>query len=203
MHPAPSLAEAPPTTNESRPGHNPSASPASHSPRDSHGPGSPSSPPVRKDTTSSTSTIATTATLATGTSGETAPTVYGNLEASPNFTTQAVFSVKDGADAAANRRASRRRTGPLSAVQRERAALIRKLGACSDCRRRRVAVSPIRFLVRWNLFAHHPLVPPQSPQHDLGRCRQKVPVSQPKRAGACSGVWPPQPRTDERQNRLP
>jgi hypothetical protein len=44
---------------------------------------------------------------------------------------------------APQRRASRRRTGPLTAVQRERAHLIRKMGACSDCRRRRVAVSTL------------------------------------------------------------
>lgn len=54
---------------------------------------------------------------------------------------QSIFSVKDGAEILQNRRASRRRTGPLSAQQREKAALIRKLGACTDCRRRRVAVS--------------------------------------------------------------
>ena len=46
----------------------------------------------------------------------------------------------------------RRRTGPLSAIQRERAALIRKLGQCEDCRRRRVAVCapPCLFLAVLN-----------------------------------------------------
>lgn len=51
-----------------------------------------------------------------------------------------IFSVRNGEDLSNNRRATRRRTGPLSAQQREKAALIRKLGACGDCRRRRVAV---------------------------------------------------------------
>lgn len=57
-----------------------------------------------------------------------------------HFEPQAVFSVRDGADLA-SRRASCRRNGPLTALKRERAHLIRKIGACWDCRRRRVAVS--------------------------------------------------------------
>jgi hypothetical protein len=156
MHPAPSLAEAPPKSDEPRASQQPQqqqpASPGS--PRESHHESLGShtesaSPPMRKDTNSSTSTTATIATLATiatsasNLSNETAATGY-SLQASPSFPSQAVFSVKDGADVAANRRATRRRTGPLSALQRERAALIRKLGACSDCRRRRVAVGSRR-----------------------------------------------------------
>jgi hypothetical protein len=147
MHPAPNLAEAPPKSDEPRPGQHPPASPEHHATNGTHGaqenhvhPTDSTSPPVRKDTTSSTSTTATIASLATAASNETAATAY-SVEASPNFATQGVFSVKDGSDVVAQRRASRRRTGPLSAVQRERAALIRKLGACNDCRRRRVAVS--------------------------------------------------------------
>ncbi|KAH7027696.1 uncharacterized protein B0I36DRAFT_364867 [Microdochium trichocladiopsis] len=62
---------------------------------------------------------------------------------------QSIFSVKDGAEIMQNRRASRRRTGPLSAQQREKAALIRKLGACADCRRRRVACSPHHHDMTW------------------------------------------------------
>lgn len=54
---------------------------------------------------------------------------------------QNVFSIRDEQSAQNRARTSRRRTGPLSQVSRERAALIRKLGACGDCRRRRVAVS--------------------------------------------------------------
>ena len=97
-------------------------------------------PPVRKDTPSSISTAATIATAATTTSGDTVATSY-TVESSPTFTTQAIVSVKDGSDMSNRRRANRRRTGPLSAEQREKAALIRKLGACPDCHRRRVAVS--------------------------------------------------------------
>ena len=51
-----------------------------------------------------------------------------------------VSPVKNESATSPVRPASRRRTGPLSAIQRERAALIRKLGQCEDCRRRRVAV---------------------------------------------------------------
>jgi hypothetical protein len=102
----------------------------------SQGPYHPTSPPVRKDTASSISTQATTATLA---STETTNTSY-SADTSPNLH-QSIFSVKDGSDVSNSRRTSRRRTGPLSQQQRDRAALIRKLGACNDCRRRRVAVS--------------------------------------------------------------
>lgn len=94
-----------------------------------------SSPPMRKDTASSTSTNASDTTVVTTTSTDTSTTAY-SVESS-----QSIFSVKDGSEISSNRRASRRRTGPLSAAQREKAALIRKLGACPDCRRRRVAVS--------------------------------------------------------------
>jgi hypothetical protein len=90
---------------------------------------------MRKDTASSTSTTASDTTAVTTTSTDTSTTAY-SVESS-----QSIFSVKDGSEISSNRRASRRRTGPLSAAQREKAALIRKLGACPDCRRRRVAVS--------------------------------------------------------------
>ncbi|KAK5992921.1 hypothetical protein PT974_06346 [Cladobotryum mycophilum] len=92
------------------------------------------SPPLRQDTSSSISTQATTATLA---STETNNTSY-SADTSPNLH-QSIFSLKDGSDVSNSRRTSRRRTGPLSQQSRERAALIRKLGACGDCRRRRVA----------------------------------------------------------------
>ncbi|KAL9575684.1 hypothetical protein ACKAV7_000482 [Fusarium commune] len=94
----------------------------------------PVTPPLRKDTCSSISTQATSATLA---STETNNTSY-SADTSPNLH-QSIFSIKDGSDVSNNRRTSRRRTGPLSQQSRERAALIRKLGACIDCRRRRVA----------------------------------------------------------------
>lgn len=54
---------------------------------------------------------------------------------------QGVFSVNGGSESPKAKRPNRRRTGPLTTEQRERAAVMRKLGACRDCRRRRVAVS--------------------------------------------------------------
>ncbi|KAL2021409.1 hypothetical protein VTK56DRAFT_7162 [Thermocarpiscus australiensis] len=106
------------------------------------------SPPVRKDTSSSTSTAATIATLATLATNETPTTPY-SVEASPTFATQAVFSAKDGSNVVTQRRANRRRTGPLTAIQRERAHIIRKMGACGDCRRRRVACHPNHHNMTW------------------------------------------------------
>jgi hypothetical protein len=95
-----------------------------------------STPPPRKDISSSLSTLATSANLG---SSETSNTSY-SADTSPTLH-QSIFSLKDGSDVSNSRRLSRRRTGPLSQQSRERAALIRKLGACHDCRRRRVAVS--------------------------------------------------------------
>jgi hypothetical protein len=95
-----------------------------------------SPPPPRQNTSSSVSTQATSATIG---SAETNNTSY-SAETSPTLH-QSIFSLKDGSDVSNNRRTSRRRTGPLSQQSREKAALIRKLGACKDCRRRRVAVS--------------------------------------------------------------
>lgn len=146
MHPAPNLAEAPPNkSDELRPvQQHLSASPEHHlagnttPERHVRHPDS-ASPPVRKDTSSSTATTATIATLATLASTETVATPY-SVEISPTFATQGVFSAKDGSSVISQRRASRRRTGPLTTLQRERAHLIRKMGACGDCRRRRVAV---------------------------------------------------------------
>ncbi|KAJ2989860.1 hypothetical protein NUW58_g3248 [Xylaria curta] len=149
MHPAPSLAESFPksTKTDDRSQH---VYETPQQPRLAHaahlGPSEPlkienhsdysvsqSSPPMRKDTASSTSTNASDTTVVTTTSTDTSTTAY-SVESS-----QSIFSVKDGSEISSNRRASRRRTGPLSAAQREKAALIRKLGACPDCRRRRVA----------------------------------------------------------------
>ncbi|KAK3335415.1 hypothetical protein B0T19DRAFT_348802 [Cercophora scortea] len=133
--------------------------------------------PARKDTTSSISTTATGASLASLASSDTGTTAQ-SVEASPNYAAQAVFSVKDGSDIIAQRRASRRRTGPLSSGQRERAALIRKLGACADCRRRRVACHPNHLnLTSWEEAArkyksHSPAMPELAPSG--GR-----PLSQP------------------------
>ncbi|KDN71111.1 hypothetical protein CSUB01_09276 [Colletotrichum sublineola] len=94
-------------------------------------PGHSASPPLRKDTNSSISTQATAASAATNMSADTSNTSY-SADTSPNLTS--IFHVKDGSDVSNRVRASRRRTGPLSQQQREKAALIRKLGACNDCR---------------------------------------------------------------------
>ncbi|PCD45063.1 hypothetical protein AU210_000509 [Fusarium oxysporum f. sp. radicis-cucumerinum] len=77
----------------------------------------------------------------------TSPAHY-TADTSPNLH-QSIFSIKDGSDVSNNRRTSRRRTGPLSQQSRERAALIRKLGACIDCRRRRVACHPSHHNMTW------------------------------------------------------
>ena len=106
------------------------------------GAGVESSPPSRKDTMSSTSTV-----ISATNQGPQIDATITNVDAEPPVSPsqgQSIFSVKDGANFSNNRRATRRRTGPLSQQQREKAALIRKLGACTDCRRRRVAVSTVR-----------------------------------------------------------
>ncbi|KJZ77550.1 hypothetical protein HIM_03274 [Hirsutella minnesotensis 3608] len=130
----------------------------------------PGSPPPRKDTTSSISTQATTATLA---SAETSNSSY-SADTSPSLH-QSIFSIKDGSDVSNTRRTSRRRTGPLSQQSRERAALIRKLGACPDCRRRRVACHPSHHNLTWedlvNKFhrSHSPGMPDIAPSLSTGR----------------------------------
>ncbi|OAR01072.1 hypothetical protein LLEC1_05466 [Akanthomyces lecanii] len=108
-----------------------------------------STTPLQNDTASTVSTQATAATLA---SSETNPTSY-SADTSPSLH-QSIFSIKDGSDVSNNRRASRRRTGPLSQQSRERAALIRKLGACPDCRRRRVACHPSHHDMTWEDVVH-------------------------------------------------
>ncbi|KAK0665648.1 hypothetical protein QBC41DRAFT_11119 [Cercophora samala] len=111
--------------------------------------------PMRQNTTSSTTTVASLASLATE---GTTPTPYSletHTPSSPSLATaqaaaQAVFSARDGADLTAQRRASRRRTGPLNPEQREKASLIRKMGACGDCKRRRVACHPSHHNTTWD-----------------------------------------------------
>lgn len=59
------------------------------------------------------------------------------------------ITIQDGQDLADERRTpkgARRRTGPLNKEQRIKAAIIRKIGACQDCRRRRVSCDPARTL---------------------------------------------------------
>ncbi|KAI5927250.1 hypothetical protein F4810DRAFT_352400 [Camillea tinctor] len=160
MHPAPSLSESFPKASKtderaqhvtrhqeqesSQPPQQQSTAQAASLKLDSHSTSaSQSSPPMRKDTSSSTSTNATDSTVVTNASADTNATGF-SVESS-----QSIFSVKDGSEISSNRRASRRRTGPLSAQQREKAALIRKLGACGDCRRRRVACHPNHHNMTW------------------------------------------------------
>ncbi|KAK4201794.1 hypothetical protein QBC40DRAFT_48751 [Triangularia verruculosa] len=107
--------------------------------------------PMRQNTNSSTTTVTSQATDGT------TPTPYSldtHTPSSPSLATaqvaaQAVFNARDGADVTAQRRASRRRTGPLNPEQREKASLIRKMGACGDCKRRRVACHPSHHNTTW------------------------------------------------------
>ena len=105
-----------------------------------------SSPPMRQDNASSVST-STQATAASQASVETSNTSY-SADTSPKLH-HASFYLKDGSHGSLSntRRTSRRRTGPLSQASRERAALIRKLGACNECRKRRVAVGSLSVAV--------------------------------------------------------
>ncbi|KAJ2902450.1 Tyrosine-protein phosphatase non-receptor type 6 [Zalerion maritima] len=137
--------------------------PASHQPdpvearRHSQSPGPETirvnSPPTRKDTMSSTSTLSSANNATVSVAIDASATSTVNAEQNPVSPIQSqgqnIFSARDGADIANNRRASRRRTGPLSQQQREKAALIRKLGACHDCRRRRVACHPSHHNMTW------------------------------------------------------
>lgn len=50
----------------------------------------------------------------------------------------------DQPDESRTLKGARRRTGPLNQEQRVKAAIIRKIGACQDCRRRRVSCDPAR-----------------------------------------------------------
>lgn len=70
-----------------------------------------------------------------------------SVGASAAPTLEDLIKADDGNGAVNNRGPGRRRTGPLSREQRVRAAMIRKLGACQDCRRRRVAVGSPEFYV--------------------------------------------------------
>ncbi|KXX82938.1 hypothetical protein MMYC01_200622 [Madurella mycetomatis] len=154
MHPAPNLAEAPPNKSPAPIQHR-LTSPETNVAADAAAADlvrqlDGTSTPVRQDTTSSTSTTATSATLATIATNETPGTPY-SVDASPtSYGAQGVFSARDGSNMASQqRRANRRRTGPLTAAQRERAHLIRKMGACNDCRKRRVACHPNHHDMTW------------------------------------------------------
>ncbi|KAI0473846.1 hypothetical protein GGR56DRAFT_552525 [Xylariaceae sp. FL0804] len=186
MHPAPSLAESFPKSSKSedrpqhvaRPHDQPDGGHAGPMKLDSTSAVlEQSSPPGRKDTGSSASTNTSDATVVTTPSTETAATAF-SVESS-----QSIFSIKDGSEISGARRASRRRTGPLSAQQREKAALIRKLGACGDCRRRRVACHPNHHNMSWEDAVRK--YRSSSPLQDLAPLvgRPLSPVQQHARAG--------------------
>lgn len=156
MHPASSLTEASPNNNDDlRPVSRLPASPEAHLTLNAISEDNALQPdgasqPVRKDTSSSISTAATFGNSTTLGTEDTPGTPYSSVASSPTtFAAQAVFSARDGSNVTPQRRASRRRTGPLTAVQRERAHLIRKMGACPDCRRRRVACHPNHHNMTW------------------------------------------------------
>lgn len=173
MHPAPSLFEAPPTGSprpeDPRLGHHGvrASSSSGQSPRRSSmttpffesytlesslgrrslSQRSPTSPSTQLEATTSTNPVAPTDLNA----GETASTPYSNASSPATGPSQSVFPINGASsEGGASRRASRRRTGPLSAESRERAGVIRRLGACPDCRRRRVACHPSHKGLSWS-----------------------------------------------------
>ncbi|KAL1836281.1 hypothetical protein VTJ49DRAFT_5342 [Mycothermus thermophilus] len=161
MQPPPILAEAPPNKSDDRrplshlltnsEDHRASAVGAPPTDHASHADAD-ASPPLRKDTNSSVSTVATTLTTTNLATEGTAGTPFSSMTSSPTYPaqpTQGVFSARDGSNVPPQRRPTRRRVGPLTAVQRERAHLIRKMGACADCRRRRVACHPNHHNMTW------------------------------------------------------
>lgn len=194
MHQAPSLLEVSPLRDESRKSQKRPMSAGSTSTDHRRASTTSSSSQARKDTMSSTTTTATAATTAVSVNTNGEPSYGATESASPTYSSQAVFSARDGADIAGSRRPSRRRTGPLSASQREKAALIRKLGACNDCRRRRVAVSSKAFgPPAHGLGNSQPrllTVPSEPPQHELGRCREEIQKSYPG-PGVCASCRSP------------
>ncbi|KAI7781874.1 hypothetical protein LA080_014055 [Diaporthe eres] len=108
------------------------------------------SPPRRMGTYSSASAAGENMRQSRAPSVETTSNGYSLSGFSPtNHASQGVFTL-NGSDNSQTRRANRRRTGPLSADQREKAAIIRKLGACPDCRRRRVACNPGHHNMSWD-----------------------------------------------------
>jgi hypothetical protein len=96
----------------------------------------------------SISSIETVVTRLTGATAVTTPEKYPSLN--------------DNEPSSLNRRPLRRRTGPLTAQQRENAALIRRLGACADCRRKRTAVGsgPYSSSGSWQLTRNRLIVSP-------------------------------------------
>lgn len=107
---------------------------------------SPTSPPTQHETTPSTNP----ASIANLTRGETPSAPYSNVSSPIAGPSHVAFPMNEASERGASRKASRRRTGPLSAESRERAGVIRKVGACPDCRRRRVACDPSHRGLSWD-----------------------------------------------------
>lgn len=150
------LVEAPTTNGDSRSGHIDPESPASqhetdhasHSHLESNGQPHPhtdtgsASPPVRQNTTSSVSTMATMASNGTMITLQTvdSPSTPTN-DGQAHLNGQVTFSSTASDGTAKKKGGARRRTGPLTEEQRQRAAFMRRLGACDTCRAKRVGVS--------------------------------------------------------------
>jgi len=66
------------------------------------------------------------------------------------FATAIVYNAEDETKARSSRRRNIRRHGPLTIVQRERVRIMRMLGSCDGCRRRRVACHPNHHNTTWD-----------------------------------------------------
>ncbi|KAB5566983.1 hypothetical protein GE09DRAFT_1219230 [Coniochaeta sp. 2T2.1] len=101
-----------------------------------------------KQIAKSISTIETAVTRMTSATFHTFPSAVSSV--SPGHAPKLTDLIRqDTEDFDSSHRVRRGRTGPLSALQRERAALIRKLGSCSDCKRKRVACQPSHHRMTW------------------------------------------------------
>lgn len=168
MHPAPSLEEAPPfnfrmrqhdlqalTPDVQRPGPGSGSSvfedarPGHYSLHDPAGSGPRLPPPFLKSTNDSTATTTTRTTSSSLPSAEEVTTSSSIDTSSTTLDSQPGLLAQDGLDEPDERhtpKPTRRRTGPLNQEQRVKAAIIRKMGACQDCKRRRVSCDPTRML---------------------------------------------------------
>ncbi|KAF4478993.1 hypothetical protein CGGC5_v012196 [Colletotrichum fructicola Nara gc5] len=162
MHPAPSLVEAPPKNGSEESGNRPQTAspsmsqhelpqsaqtPAQQQPQPQPQPQPSPPPPQQQQAQQQTTPQQQQPQLPPPTPGQSASPPL-RKDTNSSISTQAT-----AASAASNMSAetnnTSRRTGPLSQQQREKAALIRKLGACNDCRRRRVACHPSHHNMTW------------------------------------------------------
>lgn len=126
----------------------------------------------------SISSVETAVTRLTGGSAATSISVSGwtTSPGSLKAPTQLGPAIKDNEDEGYNHARRRRRTGPLSAEQRKKAAVIRKIGPCQDCRRRRVAVSNPQFFCNmcWISDQNAMVVSPKTSRTYMGRSREQI-----------------------------